>query len=267
MDWSLFPGIGNSFSIGNGVVITSHASAHTKGNYSQLIASTPSTLHFLTIAGDYADGPYDWLFDIAIGAAGSEQVILSNLQMSTLSGISYRGAPFCAPISIPAGERISARCQSSTGNKNMYLGIIGYVLDFMKVELSPPLTYGANTADSGGTQIDCGAAAYTKGAYAQLVAATVRDHQGIVLGFGNILNAGRTAGFFKVDISIGAAGSEFIKVQDIGVGVSNSNNIPNPLFSIFYPVKIPIGSRLAARCSSGITDATDRLLDVIAYCF
>ena len=266
-DWTLLNSLLKYATYG-GSAIASASAANTKGNWVQIVASTGRSIDSITLHPDYGDGIYDYLFDIAVGAAGSEVVIVSNILISTMSSYSYRGSTFIFPISIPAGTRISMRCQHNTDNaaRNMYFNLSTFHNPYLDQKLPPPVTYGANTADSGGTQIDAGATPYTAGAYVQLTASTTRYHKGVVFCFGNISNAARTAGMFTVDLGIGGAGAEVVKLQSI-VGVPAANTPPTPFCSIFYPMDIPIGSRLAIRCSSGITDATDRLLDVVVYCF
>jgi hypothetical protein len=56
-----------------------------------------------------------------------------------------------------------------------------------------------------------------------------------------------------------------VLIPDIAVSTESASDAITPGASGFFPVYIPAGERLSARCSSSVTDATDRKLDVIIY--
>jgi len=118
------------------------------------------------------------------------------------------------------------------------------------------------TADSGGTNIDGGATANTKGAYAELVASSARPYKAFYVMFGNMAQAARVAANFLVDVAIGAAASESVIVSNIQVAGEGQEGIRPPIVGPYY-VPIPSGTRIAARCQcSGTTDTTQRDIDV-----
>jgi hypothetical protein len=100
-----------------GTPVTPGATASTKGSYSQLVASTTRDyIGFVLVIDNQNNtgggGVYAW--DIAIGAGGSEQIIVPNFFM-LISGISnVPSGPFW--INIPAGTRISARNQKNASS-------------------------------------------------------------------------------------------------------------------------------------------------------
>jgi hypothetical protein len=105
---------------GHGTSITCGA-ANTKGSYSQLIASTARDYAGFYIAMDVAGstsfptGPL--MVDVAIGAGGSEQIIVPNVFFSSSPGAFYgsgMSGPFRVPI--PAGTRVAARVQDTAGS-------------------------------------------------------------------------------------------------------------------------------------------------------
>lgn len=105
-----------------GTTVTASGSTHTKGSYAQLIASTGANaigitvvLHNVGVASTNARA----LVDIAVGGAGSEQIIIPNLlagNAGAWNGASNGGNCYHFPIFIPAGVRLSARCQASTAS-------------------------------------------------------------------------------------------------------------------------------------------------------
>ena len=83
-DWPLISGqrieaagidSGNS----RGSVVTAGGSAHTKGSYVQLIASTADESFGLVITAGWASATMIYAVDIAIGGSGSEQIIVPDL--------------------------------------------------------------------------------------------------------------------------------------------------------------------------------------------
>ncbi|MFH0900594.1 MAG: hypothetical protein V2A73_08195, partial [Pseudomonadota bacterium] len=170
------------------------------------------------------------------------------------------------PIPIPAGTRIAARCQCSTGGVTMWTRVTPMANGFLSgSSLGRVTTYGAATADSGGVSVDCGAAAWTKGAYSQIVAATTYPCKALLVAYGNQKNGTRTATGFGIDIAIGGAGSEKIVLPDLYCSCYGSGGLPPGSMIMPLPIAIPAGVRLAARGSCGTTDATDRLLDIVIY--
>lgn len=268
-DWNIPNGTAQGVTYGatSTLNLTSHANANTKGNYTQIVSSTPFDCGLMCIKHMYCDAAYEYLIDIAIGAEGSETVIISNLHRGmTGTTFFYSYGIFYAPIFIPAGTRLAARSQSTTGNKLCRICVQIFQFNQFFPTMAYCDTYGAATADSGGTSVDPGGTAETKGSYTELISSTLRPHRGIIVGIGNQLNTARVQSDFSCDISIGAEGSEVVLIPDIAF----SSYSGHPLYfnwSAFYPVYIPQATRLSARGWSTNNDATDRKFDVIIYCF
>lgn len=114
-----------------GTVIDPGATASTKGAYTQLVASTSRDYlgFFWNINGagqtasDYSSG----FVDIAIGASGSEQIIMPDCFYCVDGSIGFTsGDGGFIPIQIPAGSRIAAR--SSNFNNVATSRVIGLTL-------------------------------------------------------------------------------------------------------------------------------------------
>lgn len=252
-----------------GTSVAADASANTKGtSFTELDAATT----------DDADGFYlnilvnsqtDMLIDIATGAASSETVIVADIQVSSSQNTTIQEVvEFYIPLPIVAGTRLSARCQASTGSKTCFLAptlVSGEPYSLMRCVRSD--TYGANTADSGGTSVDPGASISTKGGWVQLSASIAADADYVVTLIGNQLNAARTDSNFAVDLGTGANPNEVVLIPNMYARPnSQSDGIRPHEFERWVP-KVPSGTRLVARASCGINDATDRLLDVSAITF
>ena len=100
--------------------VTASATPFTKGNYAQLVASSAHAYTGL-VASIFVNAgtPYRFFVDIAVGGAGSEQVIIPNIQTSLNDNLTS-----FVPVRIPAGTRISARCQNSAAG-NLRVAMIG----------------------------------------------------------------------------------------------------------------------------------------------
>lgn len=247
-----------------GTTITASASTHTKGNYTQLIAST--TYHskrILVFIAPHATNTL-YLTDIAVGANGAEQVIIPNLPIGIgTGGDTFRGAIYDLPVNIPAGTRVSARVQSQTTVEFVYLSIL--LLSTSWGALAPRgrvTTYGADISDTTGLQYDPGGSANTKGGYLEVTSSTSFHHSGLLVVIGNQNNAARTTADWKLDIAIGAGGAEKIIFADLWLGASATEDTMFPFCFPMLPVNIPEGSRLSVNASCSTTDATDRLFDI-----
>jgi len=109
------------------------------------------------------------------------------------------------------------------------------------------LDYGTS-AISAGTILTANASTNTKGSYAQITASTTYDICGLYVSIGQANTAGAA---YSVDLAVGAGGSEVIIIADISYQQGSTNIAP-----LFFPIGIPAGSRIAARCQSTTTVAT-----------
>ena len=126
---------GYSTSTNIGTAVDPGGSANTKGSWVQITSSTTNDMSGFcfvfdtqTISG--SAGTTEWLYDVGIGAGGSEQVIVPNFyQLAYMSGgttPSFVVSPYY-PIPIASGTRIAARAQcSKTTTPDRTLGITVY---------------------------------------------------------------------------------------------------------------------------------------------
>lgn len=166
--------------------ITPNATAHTKGSYTTLIASTAAAGVGLYLGiNDVNNQPVRrWLIDIAVGGAGSESVVVANLFYQSQE-FSPSGAVVFLPIVIASGARVSARVQCSEASASA----ISVSAAIVKSSTQMPggfttcTTFGADTANTRGTVITSG----TGGAWgtAVTVATAAADYDGVVAAFNN----------------------------------------------------------------------------------
>lgn len=243
-----------------GTTVTSGA-ANTKGSWTELIASTPFECDALIVTANFA--VTSCLLDIGVGAAGSETVLIPDILSSSLLANLQTQIRF--PVRVPAGARLAARCAAVAAAANVTT-VVHLVRGGFDAQTPRNLVkaYGVDATDSGGTSIDPGGTANTKGAWTQVVASTTAAAKELIIAVGNQNNSTATAANFLFDIGVGAAASEEILIPNYRI-VASVNETLIPGASPAFPVSIPEGSRLAARSQSSTTDATDRLLDIVLY--
>jgi hypothetical protein len=120
----------------HGTAIDPGTSANTKGAYAQLTASSTYDIAGFALGFDGASGSGSvslvWTVDVAIGASGSEIIVLPDVQVYArgLSSPSKAMFPNCSPylpIQIPAGSRIAVRAQCiSASSPSRLMGVTLY---------------------------------------------------------------------------------------------------------------------------------------------
>jgi len=269
-DFSLLGGANRFESVGpdtadsRGTDVTASGTINTKGSYVQLTAASGIDAQGIWVILTSGNNAANCLVDIAVGAAASEQDIVSNLMLPVKHNA---GAGANIPIHVALGSRISARAQSSSVSDviNIAIQLMGNTLTSSSA-LGRCTTYGANTADSGGTEIDPGASANTKGAYVQIDGAISNPIKNMIVAVSPSGSNGQltTAGWL-IDVAVGAAASEQVVISNLFVMTNGVHDTINPPLLGPFPVNIPSGSRIAVRAQSDTIDATDRLFDVAIY--
>lgn len=224
--------------------VTSSGTAHTKGAWTELIASSEFNATGLWLrvhnvrAGSGLSSP--GLIDIGVGAAASEQVIIENLFNNYDVGpISY-----WLPLVIPYASRISVRWQTLALSATITVSC-SLVSDGGQAP-TVATTYGADTATSGGVALPTGMAANTKSAWTQVTAAMTSPARYLVpLISPTSTDPGLNTTDMLFDFGIGAASSETLVLRDVPVSSTNNETFFHPRITV--PVNIRAGSRLAVR--------------------
>jgi hypothetical protein len=271
-DWGTVTAQGQAWEQGGSATGTSLAStvatngAHGKGTYVELVASTARDAEgfWLNIVGANNNG-VNALVDVAIGAASSEVVIVSNLYVYA-TGVQI-GDCIYLPVRIPAGSRVAARCQTNVSARSLLMQVLLAGSPFVATPgLSRSETFGAVTASTDGTSIDPGGAANTK-VVTELASATVIDAKAVLLCIKNNDQALLANTGWLVDLCVGAGGSEVAVIENLQLYATTSNDeFPTKTFGPFF-CGIPAGSRLSLRAQCSATDAGDRVLKAVAVLF
>lgn len=238
--------------------------ANTKGSWVGVIDPTSEDCYALSIMIPNTTVVRDYLIDIGIGGAGAEVAVVANL-LHTSTNAGQVGSQLIVPLFIKKGARVSTRGQCNVATQNLQIHVTTLT---RKQYLEQPLTcdtYGAATGDSGGVSVDPGATINTKGAWSELTASASRRITQLCVRIGGQANTTRAVNQWAWDIGIGGAGSEVVLIPDLFLYCHTTNDIPTPDVWGPFPVEIPAGTRIAARCQCTINDAADRLIDVVAY--
>jgi hypothetical protein len=263
-----------------GTTVTCGASNNQKGSYAPLCAATPfdgDAGVMMNLWGPSGGGnTTSILADLAVGPAGSEEVIAPNFFYNMCN---QRAAPYLLPIYVAGGSRVAARGQSSVGGTTFAMS--AHIMSGGWHDRSPlgnVITYNADVSQtlplSG---VDPGAAGAVKGTWVQFSPAVDADLKAFVLSIGQassgITFLGST-GYIGIclDIGIGAAGSEEIVVPDLRFYMSGADSnsvqgsIVGPHYVGPYDVLIPKGARLAVRAMANtVGNATQRVMGFVFH--
>jgi hypothetical protein len=251
----------------HGVVVTASASADTKGAYTALGTTTFDCDGFYVqlVPGT---ATRNFLVDIAIGGAGSEVVILSNMLVTAESGGNWVVVDdFYVPLPLPAGTAISARCQSHlAGSDEIWCSVVPVRGEsYYAMRKSVATTYGATTATTRGTTLDPGASADTNGAIVELSASVSRIDYALICAAKSLDELNATASWY-VEACIGAASSEVAVIPGMQYRLHSTSDIALPNVRARF-AHWPAGARLSARARCSVTTTPQRVIDVVVIGF
>lgn len=246
--------------------IVAHGTPHNKGSWVELIASTTYNSSLIGLSHRNGNQNLAFLYDIGIGAAASEKVIIPNVLVNSNAASADVTGMTIIPYHIPSGTRVAARCQATVSafvmNVGVYLIAGGFETEIG--ETQPVVVYGDTPASTTGTNVDSGGTVNTKGSYSQLTASTTQDHRGFFFCLAGNANTGTSASFL-IDIAVGAAASEKVILPDYYVFTITALAGTYTSISPYFPIQIPSGTRLSIRSQCSTTTSTDRQFDAVIY--
>lgn len=239
--------------------VTAGGVAHTKGLWTEIIASTDTPMAEIVLlvqsaTGTSGAGLRGTLADIGIGPIGSEVVIVSNLDIGRTSGPQqYR-----LPLTVAAGTRISVRTQSLTPSVVFSIQVCASTAPALATyfggnwiyagSTSAATTWGTSTANSLPTAVATPGAANTWSAWTQVEASTAaRLRYLLILPSGPNAANWSAAPSALFDVGVGALGAE-VSILDAGA-IAFSWNTTELLarLPLLVGVDVPAGSRLSVR--------------------
>jgi hypothetical protein len=229
--------------------ITSPSVEHAASAWTQVIESTSRETTWLQVRvnGDTSQSGQDTrlLADVGIGPAGSEAIIIESIPLGWSSGIIALRLGYLFPVKVQAGSRIALRTRSLQTNQARSLG----VNTFIGSSTSPTsiVTYGADTANSRGTNLALGNTWYPVGT-------TEVDLQGLVFAPTLASNINVSNGNPDLTLATGLSGSQTIRrtnsfsVQSLGGGTWAQLSIARQAAPYqWYIEHVPAGTELWLR--------------------
>lgn len=224
--------------------VTADTAAHTKGAWTQLVASTPAAADCIDIAvGGLGFNGANWssLIDIGVGGSGAETAVVSNVAcgganivFSVDLGWAVRFAVY-----IPAGSRISARIQTVVAGGQ--IAAVKYRLGAgpnPSATSTTTTTIGSSTGTSGGT-----ATSATINTYVELAASTAATYSAVTIV--PSLTATSISGKVReLVLGVGAAAAE-VAVASMATYVTSAESVHPQGPNQIYLGSIASGSRLA----------------------
>lgn len=267
--------VGATTSTSRGTTLTANATIGNDGAYTQLIAATAHEYHGLFIRILRGDTTARYLIDFAVGAGGSEKVVVPDLIFDQANGTSYgRGSNMGGlwlPLHIAEGKRIAARVhRASAASAVVDVLLHGFQCSPRGIPCFRRLTaYGIDTANQRGTVVDPGGTANTlPGTFTVLSSSLTNPVKVVFVGI-NRRDAALVAADnnWLVNIYRGAASAEKIQIPNLGLASgASADNVDSCFHGPFF-VNWPAGARITARAQSSSTTTSNRELDVALYCF
>lgn len=225
------------------VTITASATAHTKGSWSQIIASTTAQttmINFAVISVNVSTADSATLLDIGVGAAGSETVIVPNIAIGGCSTAVFR-----IPVKIASGSRIAARIQGVRASQTAAINARDFqCVNATDAALIPTAVdvLGTSTATSTGT-----AMSGASGTWVEIVSSTSQPYIAFVIAPSTSDTDTASQGDAVYEIGVGASGSE-VRFGELNFAIGASENFSvSPLRLNTFGREVPTGSRLAIR--------------------
>ena len=225
--------------------VTADTLAHTKGAYTEIIASNGADTSCLLIHVSDVNAlatDTSTLLDIAVGASGSESVVIPDLAVGGSPGGVVQNY-IIVPIQISSGARLSARIQSVvTGGKTASVKLQTFAWGAASILPTSVDVLGTSTATSAGTNVTT--------SYTEIVASTSTAYKAIAVlpsfsSASGASNVGET-----LTVAVGASSSE-VDIHQITYSESTSEYVTVGSNAILVTdVDIPAGSRISAKVSA-----------------
>jgi len=191
----------------SGTTVTASGSTNTKGAWAELITTTNfEVLGFsLSVSATGLSGSQrNMLLDLGVGAAGSEQVVLSNINLGSVAAIVSNRANVLAhyfPVRIAAATRIAARIQSGTASQavNVMITVNGQASSPPGLLFAGVDMLGANTGTSNMVALTAGTLG-AESAWTNIGSTTARQYFAIMPMVAQNNNAAMTVRGYHVEV-------------------------------------------------------------------
>jgi len=240
---------------------------HTKISYTEVVPSLECNAVGFMFCCNVLSRSVRGLVDIAIGASGSETVIVENLSFAASQDAAKEyGTALVFPVQLPQGSRISVRGQCSYALvSTIQVNIVPILNGGFRSNspLSCVDTYGANTSDSGGVEVAIGDGAFSS--WTQITSSLTNSVKGFYLALSpDDSDSAKTSLSAQLEIGVGSSGNEVVVVDDwsfAGGYYSYRGGRFWPNYTPFFGIQIAEGERVSVRAKG----SSDDTMDVILY--
>lgn len=238
--------------------------ANTKTSWSEITSSTGYDANGLMFNFFVNLDVTSTLYDIAIGASGSEVVLAADIPVySSVKKGSVEMDTFFLPCSIPAGSRLAYRIQcSSTSADNHLLSALvrGSFPQYNGVR--KVVGCGGSASTSQPPRITFGSG--SKGSYVEVGSWDV-DIQNFIVRISNEDNIDPT-GTEKIDIAFGGSGSEVVVFADLPFYMHVTSDFGNPR-NVYLDLPVLANTTLSVRGQSTASSNLYRRIAFIGYAY
>lgn len=230
-------------------VLESSSTANTKGSWVTLGTTLTSAASWINLAcGPISSttGDRSILLDLAIGGAGSETIVLSNLVMGFRNYHNH-----LIPLHLPAGATLRGRISCGLSGSNFVFTRTTAYHGEPDSGLTVPgriTTYGAVPASSSGTTVTPSGTSNVMGSWAELTSSTTAPIHALMVA---VQSSSTTIPSFReylIDIGVGPSGQETVIVPHWKVAFNSPYVFPQSPELCPLSVSLPAGVRLSARC-------------------
>lgn len=249
-----------------GATVTASGTAHTMGSWTNILSSILYDIFWVEVSLYNASTTATAervLVDLGIGPDASNVTVIAEFlnANNAHNGMDFGGRRFIAPLFIPAGTQLWARCQSNIVSNTVDVCVRGWGGPDRPANF--PVVYlwkaeGENTSGSNGTAITPGTAAW--GAYAQLTAAAALDYCGAMFSHVTDDTTITQNPNYNASLGLGAATEQDVPMLYHMFETSTEQCSSR---SIGVYADIPAGLRIAARMFGG--GAPNSTITAIAY--
>lgn len=234
-----------------GMLVTASSTAHVKGAWASLLDPTPRETHLLHLKIDSVASSNvltSMLMDIAYGptGGGNEQILIPDLDVGAapLLGKAYR-----FPLVVPAGVRLSARCQAVIASDTARVKLmLAAMAPDRRFPCGPVVAYGITASASEGTQHNEGSG--TWGAWVSL-GTTSRRHRLWTIGSDQGGDNSNVLNISTRQLGIGPDSGNVTPIAQFVVCTTGAETISGPVPDLAY-APVPSGTGLWLR-SQGIS--------------
>jgi hypothetical protein len=226
--------------------------ANTKGAYVELLSAANNTSNStsievvlqMNVSGTVTA---QLLIDIAIGGAGSEEVIIPNLWYYSDNSLLHNVDTAYFPINIPEGVRISARMQSDLASVIAPLHINLTNSGFQQpASLSEVVDIGTDTSITGAVLVARSTTPGVFGSWVEIIASTVDEYSGFLVCAHRAADSWANTLALAYDVGVGSAGNEEI-IMELSYATQGATETGHGMVTPYKPINIAKGSRLAIR--------------------